>query len=56
LYPESRIDVEVSSGEDDEPKSDALASKKRASAGDDTEDGECIQPRRSLLTRSVLTR
>jgi hypothetical protein len=39
LYPKTRIDVEVSSGEDDAPKPDASASKQKESVGDDVEDG-----------------
>jgi hypothetical protein len=39
LYLEARVDVEVSSGEDDVPKTNALIDKKKASAGDDAKDG-----------------
>jgi hypothetical protein len=39
MYPEARIDVEVSSDEDDVPKPDASAGKKKVSANNDTEDG-----------------
>jgi hypothetical protein len=35
LYPEVRIDVEVSSGEDDAPKSNASAGKQKKSAVND---------------------
>jgi hypothetical protein len=38
LYPKVHIDVEVSSGEDDVPKTDASANKKKAPDGDDVED------------------
>jgi hypothetical protein len=53
LYPEVRIDVEVSSGEDDALKSNASAGKQKKSADDDMR--EYLQLSRSLLTRSVLT-
>jgi hypothetical protein len=39
LYLEARVDVEVSSGKDDVPKTNALIDKKKASAGDDAKDG-----------------
>jgi hypothetical protein len=39
LYPKARIDVEVSSDEDARPKPDAPTDQKKASDGDDTEDG-----------------
>jgi hypothetical protein len=39
LYPKVHIDVEVSSGEDDVPKTNASADKKKALDGDDAEDG-----------------
>jgi hypothetical protein len=39
LYLEARVDVEVSSGEDDVPKTNALIDKKKALAGDDAKDG-----------------
>jgi hypothetical protein len=38
LYPKIHIDVEVSSGEDDVPKTDASTHKRKAPAGDDAED------------------
>jgi hypothetical protein len=39
LYPKADINVEVSSGEDDVPKPDALMTRQKTSAGDDAEDG-----------------
>jgi hypothetical protein len=39
LYPKASIDVEVSSGEDNAPKPDALTDKEKAPIGDDAEDG-----------------
>jgi hypothetical protein len=39
LYPKARIDVEVSSDEDVEPKPDAPIDQKKASDGDDSGDG-----------------
>jgi hypothetical protein len=56
LYPKVHIDVEVSSGEDDVMKIDALADKRKALDGDDAESGERLLLSRSLLTRSGPTR
>jgi hypothetical protein len=39
LYPNVHIDVEVSSGEDNVPKTDASVDKRKVPDGDDTEDG-----------------
>jgi hypothetical protein len=39
LYPKIHIDVEVSSGEDNVSKTDALTYKRKAPDGDDVEDG-----------------
>jgi hypothetical protein len=39
LYPRVSIDVEVSSGDDDVPKLDALATAQKKSVGDNAEDG-----------------
>jgi hypothetical protein len=39
LYPKACIDVEVSNGEDDVPKTDASAEKKKVSTNNDVEGG-----------------
>jgi hypothetical protein len=39
LYPNVHIDVEVSSGEDNVPKTDTSVDKRKVPDGDDTEDG-----------------
>jgi hypothetical protein len=39
LYPGANIDVEVSSGDDDVPTLDALATKQKKLAGDAAKDG-----------------
>jgi hypothetical protein len=39
LYPNVHIDVEVSSGEDNVPKTDASVDKRKVPDGDDAEDG-----------------